>query len=247
MTTTALWEHTLAHHLWNEFQTWWRFKITLPSVQRTVLETVQLNIANLPPVLKNNIIEGRYEVQERRLATRYLRAEDRVLELGSAIGFIGLFCQQQIGIRHYAGVEANPHTIRLSEQNYEMNGLVPHIRHAAVAPEDGEISLNMNPDFWRDSIVANTPDSQATRVPARTLGTLVKELDFEPTAIISDIEGAEQYIRWADVPKTVRTVIIELHPEVIGYPETYRVIADLMNLGFTVAAEEGGTYAFIRK
>ena len=247
MTTSAIWEHTLAHHLWNEFQTWWRFKMTLPNIQRTVLETVQLNVANLPPILKNNIIEGRYEVQERQLAKRFLGADDSVLELGSAIGFIGLFCQQQIGIRNYTGVEANPHTIKLAEQNYAMNGLQPRLKHAAVAPEDGLISLNMNPDFWRDSVVANSADANTTQVPAKTLGTLVKELDFEPTALIADIEGAEQYIQWTELPKSVRTVIMELHPDVIGYPETYRVIADLMSLGFNVAAEEGGTYAFIRK
>ena len=247
MDTSAIWEHTLAHHLWNQFQTWWRFKMTLPNVQRTVLETIQLNIANLPPILKNIIIEGRYEVQERLLAKRFLRASDAVLELGSAIGFIGLFCQQQIGISKYVGVEANPHTIRLAEQNYEMNGIKPSLRHAAVAPEDGVISLNMNNDFWRDSVVANNPEAHSTQVPAKTLGTLIKELDFEPTAIIADIEGAEQYIRWSDMPKTVHTVIMELHPDVIGYPETYRVIADLMNIGFSVAAEEVGTYAFIRK
>jgi FkbM family methyltransferase len=246
MTTSAIWEHTLAHHLWNQFQTWWHFKVTLPGIQRTVLETVQLNVANLPPILKNNIIEGRYEVQERKLATRFLNADDKVLEFGSAIGFIGLFCQQQIGVRHYTGIEANPHTIRLAEENYAMNGIVPRIKHAAVAPKDGTIMLNMHPDFWRDSVVANDVDAHATQVPARTLGTIVKELDFEPTVLIADIEGAEQYVRWTELPKTVRTVIMELHPEVIGYPETYKVVADLMNLGFVVAAEEGGTYAFTR-
>lgn len=246
MTTSTIWEHTLAHHLWTQFQTWKRFKFTLPKTERTTLESVQLNVASLPPVLKNNIIEGRYEVQERRLASRYLTAEDRVLEFGSAIGFIGLFCQLRLGIRDYAGIEANPHTIRLAEQNYALNGVEPRLTHAAVAAQDGTITLNMHRDFWRDSVVAGDAETTATPVPARTLGTIAAALNFQPTALIADIEGAEQHVCWSELPASVRTVIMELHPQVIGYPETYRVIADLQREGFAVVAEEDGTYAFIR-
>lgn len=246
MTASTIWEHTLVHHLWTKFQTWKRFKFTLPKTARTTLETVHLNVANLPSVLKNNIIEGRYEVQERVLASRFLTSEDRVLEFGSAIGFIGLFCQKRLGIRDYAGIEANPHTLRLAEENYALNGVAPRLTHAAVAAEDGTISLNMHRDFWRDSVVSNDAGTTPTPVPARTLGTIVAGLSFQPTVLIADIEGAEQQILWSELPASVRTVIMELHPHVIGHPETYRVIADLQREGFVVAAEEDGTYAFTR-
>jgi len=246
MTSPAIWEHTLAHHLWTKFQTWKRFKFTLPKTARTTLESVHLNVAGLPSVLKNNIIEGRYEVQERRLAARFLTAADRVMEFGSAIGFIGLYCQLRLGIRDYAGFEANPNTIRLAEENYALNDVVPRLTHAAVAAENGTITLNIHRDFWRDSVVANDPDTTPTPVPARTLGTIVTGLHFQPTVLIADIEGAEQHIDWTELPDSVRTVIMELHPQVIGYPETYRVIADLQREGFAVTAEEDGTYAFVR-
>jgi len=222
------------------------FKFTLPNTTQAEIESVRLNVGHLPPLLKNNIIEGRYEVQERRLASCFLTAEDRVLEFGSAIGFIGLYCQLRLGIRDYAGFEANPNTLRLAEENYALNGVPPRLTHAAVAGENGTITLNMHRDFWEDSIVADSSGATPTEVPARTLGSIVASLNFQPTALIADIEGAERQIRWSELPASVRTVIMELHPNVIGCPETYRIIADLQREGFVVAAEEGGTYAFTR-
>jgi FkbM family methyltransferase len=243
---TPLLKRTLLYQLWDDFRTRWRFKFTLPGIKRVTLEGIQLEVTALSPLMKNNLLLGRYEVQERRLAQYALTAGDAVLEIGGAIGFIGLFCQLRLGITRYTTVEANPHTAALLRKNYELNGRSPALWNLALAGEDGEITLNIGGEFWENSVVKAASGGQTVRVPAASLATLVGRLDYPPTALIMDIEGAEQYVDFRQLPASVKKIIMELHPHLSGHAQTYRIVADLVNLGFQVDREEGGTFLFLR-
>ena len=96
--------------LWQNLHSRVLFKFILPHVQHATLEGVKLDISRLSPLMKNHIRTGRYEVQERRLAQQSLTRDDVILELGGAIGFIGLYCRKVIGVKHHLSVEANPNT-----------------------------------------------------------------------------------------------------------------------------------------
>jgi len=218
----------------------------LPRVRQATLEGVKLDVSTLSPVMKNNLLEGRYEVQERTLAQEFLTAEDAVLEVGGAIGFIGLFCQTRLGISRYTTVEANPGTVEMLKRNYVLNGRTPAVLNLALAAEDGEVTLNIGNEFWENSLVAGANSGRSVRVPAASLGTLTRRLGYAPTALIIDIEGAEQFVNFAQVPRSVRKIIMELHPHVTGFAKTYQIIADLLGLGFHVERENGGTYLFLR-
>lgn len=240
------WERSLLFQFWDDFQTRWRFKFTLPRVQTVTLEGVQLDASTLSPLMKNNLLLGRYEVQERQLAQQCLTRDDAVLEVGGAIGFIGLFCQLRLGITRYTSVEANPSTAALLRRNYALNGRTPVVWDLALAAEDGEVTLNIGNEFWENSVVNGAARGRTVRVPAATLSSLLRLLDYTPTALIMDIEGAEQFVDFRQLPTSVRKIIIELHPGVIGPAKTYRIVADLVNLGFFVEREEGGTFLFLR-
>lgn len=242
----SLWERTLICHLWQEFRTRWKFKFTLPHVRRVTLEGVALDVTSLSPLMKNNLLLGRYEVQERRLAEQFLTADDAVLEVGGAIGFIGLFCQTRLGIRRYTTVEANPDTVRLLERNYALNGVTPVVWNLALAGEDGAVTLNVGNEFWENSLVAGAGSGRSVMVTAVSLGSLVGRLKYAPTALIMDIEGAEQFVDFRQTPGSVKKIIIELHPAFIGHARTYSIVRDLLNLGFRVEREEGGTFLFLR-
>lgn len=250
MTTTLprthLWERTLLFHLWENFRTRWKFKFTLPRLRTTTLEGVKLDVSSLSPVMKNNLLLGRYEVQERSLALGFLDANDAVLEIGGAIGFIGLFCQTRIGITRYTTVEANPDTLRQLERNYALNHRTPVAWNVALAAHDGEVTLNVGNEFWENSLLAGADRGRSVTVPAASLTTLVQRLGYDPTALIIDIEGAEQFVNFSQVPTSVSKIIIELHPHLIGHATTYRIVAQLVNLGFRVEREEGGTFLFLR-
>ncbi len=242
----SLWERTLLHSLWEDFRTRWRFKFTLPGVREITLEGVRLDVTTLSPVMKNNLLLGRYEVQERVLAQEFLTRDDAVLEVGGAIGFIGLFCQSRLGITRYTTVEANPDTVKLLERNYALNDRVPVVWNLALAATDGEVTLNIGGDFWANSLVAGATGGRSVRVPSASLSTLAGRLGYAPTALIIDIEGAEQYVDFRQVPASVKKICMELHPDVIGAARTYQIIAELVNLGFRVERENAGTFFFLR-
>ncbi len=56
------------------FLTRWHFKVTLPAKRRATLHGITLDISGLSPLMKNHILEDRYEFQERRLVQRCLTA-----------------------------------------------------------------------------------------------------------------------------------------------------------------------------
>jgi len=239
-------QRSLLFQLWTDFRTRWIFKFTLPRIHTVMLEGVALDVSTLSPVMKNNLLCGRYEVQERTLAQRFLTADDTVLEIGGAIGFIGLFCQTRLGISRYTTVEANPSTVEVLKRNYALNGRVPTVWNLALAEADGEVLLNIGNEFWENSLVSGAQSGRSVRVPAASLDSLVRRLEYAPTVLIMDIEGAEQFIDFRQVPTSVKKVIIELHPNFIGHAKTYQIVADLLNRGFHVEREEDGTFLFLR-
>lgn len=207
-----------------------RFKFILPRIATANIRGIKLDISSLSPLMKNNLLHGRYEFQERQLAAQALTKDDVVLELGGAIGFIGLFCRKVLGVRHLTSVEANPATLILLQRNYAINRLKPNVIHAAAAAQDGEMNLCVDGEFWENTITGTS--GRTVRVPARSLGSLIQQMPLEPTALICDIEGAEQYLDFDQLPGSVTKIILEVHPSMIGQDMVDRTLERLRTLGF---------------
>ncbi|MBK8040808.1 MAG: FkbM family methyltransferase [Verrucomicrobiaceae bacterium] len=229
-----------------DFLTRWHFKFTLPAKRRAKLHGVKLDISRLSPLMKNHILQDRYEFQERRLALRCLTRKDVVLELGGAIGFIGLFCRKVIGVRHHVTVEPNPNTLAMLKRNYALNKLEPRLIEAAASAEDGEISLDIGGEFWENSIVTASDSSKRITVPSLSLPSIIRRMPEPPTALICDIEGAEAYLDFTQLPKSVTRIIIELHPGIVGEDVAKRVVEQIYTLGFHTRAVEENTWLFMR-
>jgi FkbM family methyltransferase len=228
------------------FLTRWHFKYTLPAKKRATLHSVHLDISSLSPLMKNNILQDRYEFQERRLVQKCLTKDDVILELGGAIGFIGLFCRKVIGVKHHLTVEPNPNTLAMLRRNYALNQIEPQVIQAAASSEDGQISLNIGGEFWENSIVTANDNATQITVPSLSLHTIVKQMAASPTALICDIEGAETYLDFTQLPKTVTRIIIELHPSIVGEAANQRVIDQFHALGFKTQSVEENTWLFVR-
>ena len=231
--------------LWQNFHSRVLFKFILPRLNQTELEGVKLDISKLSPLMKNHIRTGRYEVQERRLAQQSLTKNDVILELGGAIGFIGLYCRKVVGVKYHFSVEANPHTLEQLKRNYALNGLTPNVIHAAAAASDGEITLNVGGEFWENSVVTKD-DAKSITVPALSLGSLIQKMAEPPTVLVCDIEGAEQYLDFTQLPSGVKKIIIELHPEIIGLEPVNQILADFTAMGFKELTQEAGTWLLER-
>ena len=232
--------------LWQNIRLRWYFKYTLPAKTQTTLYGVNLDISMLSSIMKNTIVEGRYEFQERRLASRCLNAQDIVLELGGAIGFIGLYCRKVIGVSHHLTVEANPRTIELMKRNYRLNEITPQVVHAAAAAADGEITLDVSGEFWENSIVSSSSSGEKIQVPSLSLRSLAGMLPQPPTVLICDIEGAETQLDFSQLPQSVTRIIIELHPSIVGEGSVQTLVAEIHALGFQTKSVEENTWLFVR-
>ena len=242
-------EHTLAHHLYQEFMVRYRFKFVLPKIKEISLENLKFDVSALSTKIRNRLLSGAYESHEKQMCMDFLNENDSVLEIGGAIGFIGLLCQKKIGIRNYTCFEANPRTFEILKRNYELNGLEPRVFNMALAHADGEVELEVGSDFWENTICHNGKSAdgvKTVKVPAGTIETLFKLTPHDVNVLIIDIEGAEQFIDFTLIPAAVNKLIIELHPGVIGQEMTYNIVAALINAGFRVAREENDTFIFLR-
>lgn len=252
MTTTArsLFSKTLLHHLIEEFKVRYNFKYVLPKIHEITLEGLRFDVSNLSTKVRNRLLSGAYEAHEKQMCRDFLSPDDSVLEVGGAIGFIGLYCQKKLGLRNYCCFEANPRTMEILQRNYELNGLTPQVWNLALAHADGHVDLEVGTDFWENSIVSRENADQGkktVRVPAATLSSIFKMAPHKVNVLILDIEGAEQFIDFSQIPEEINKVIIELHPDVIGQETTYNIVASLIQKGFRVAREQNYTFVFLRK
>jgi FkbM family methyltransferase len=241
---------TFLFHLWQELQVCYRFKYVLPKKTQMVLDGIKLDLSPLSLKVRNRLLLGLYESQEKRMVQEYLTSSDTVIEIGCAIGFIGLLCQHKLGIERYFSFEANPLTIEILKRNYALNNIVPSVWNLALAPQDGSVELDIGSDFWEHSILPAHGESHQPRivkVPGASFPSLLKTPGCAVTALIIDVEGAEQYIDPNDIPSSVRKIIIELHPEALGAKTMYDLIAGIIGKGFYVAREESNTLVFLKR
>lgn len=244
-----LFSKTLVYHLYQEAALRYHFKYVLPKINEITLEGLRFDVSQLSPKIRNRLLSGAYEAYEKQMCRDFLTPNDTVVELGAAIGFIGLLCQKELGIKNYACFEANPKTTEILKRNYELNDAKPNVYNLALGCSEGEVDLEIGSDFWENSIVTGDPKRgcKTVRVECGTLETLLKRCGLTPNVLIIDIEGAEQYIDFTGLPPTVNKVIMEIHPGVIGQAAAYDIVGALVNRGFRVAREENETFAFMRK
>ena len=128
-------------------------------------------------------------------------------------------------------------------------GLTFKAKNLALGRENGTVELNISGDFWENSIVTpgSTGGSGMITVPSATFQALIEKANRKINVLIVDIEGAEQFIDFDQIPANIDKIIIELHPQCIGQEMTYNLIARIIGNGFRVAREDNLTFAFLRK
>lgn len=240
---------TLLYYFWQEFKLRWHFKFVIPKLRELQIEDLRFDVSSISPVARHRLLRVGYETHEKAMCHDFLKPSDSVLEIGAAIGFIGIYCQKKLGIKNYHSVEANPRTIDMLKRNYQLNGLSPNLWNFAIGPRDGQIELNVDCEFWENSIVQMPNPSLGRKtmdVPCLTLQSLLNRLQFQFNVMIIDVEGAEQFIDFDSIPSSVNKIIIELHPKLIGPEKTFAIVAQLISNGFRVVREENATFMFVR-
>jgi FkbM family methyltransferase len=239
-------EKSLIGYFFNRFRRNWNVDDDFPSVFE--YHGVRIDLSILPAGMRSVILSGNYELPEIQLVTGFIEPKDRILEIGSALGFVGLHCKVVVGVSEVICVEPNPKTLVYLERNYELNGMMPTVVSAALSSSNGPLKFYVSDMFWCDSSNKreDVSNPREISVDGLTFEAIVKKTRSDFNTLIIDIEGGEQYLPLDEIPTSVDKILIELHPEVIGNRPSYLILETLIRSGFHVHGRAHNTWALKR-
>lgn len=220
-----------------------------PSAQ-TNHSGIILQVDCLPAGMQEVVRLGHYERHELHILRELISPEDKVLEIGGAIGFIGLYCRKIIGVKELVSVEPNPKTLAYLRHNYALNDLKPSVIEAALTIADGPIQFQVSEMFWTDSLAPQNPTAtdasvQLITVAGLSFQSLIQRAGIQFNTLIIDIEGGEEHFPVEGIPDYVTKVLIELHPDAIGFRPAYQILERLIRSGFDI--QNGALHAWALK
>ncbi|WP_253381808.1 FkbM family methyltransferase [Notoacmeibacter sp. MSK16QG-6] len=199
----------------------------------------------LPFEVRRLLFRGIYENKEREFVQKAVKAGDCVLELGCGIGVVSLVLTRVAGEGQVWSLEANPTLEPIIRRNYAINGWQPNLRIGAVSKTSGRVSFEVDENIISSSLAAREGNRRTIEVDAVPISELIA--DIRPNVIIADIEGAEIDIFDNDAPlENIRTIVLELHPKIIGAESTDDLIDSLCLRGFNLIARRGKVVWFDR-
>jgi FkbM family methyltransferase len=206
--------------------------------------------------LIKSLTDGGYEGRERALVSELLRAEDRVLEIGTAVGAVSMTVAKIVGASNVLTFEANPQIASDARRNFAFNELGEIQSRVGVLCnrlrfESGPASVDfsISRDFWasRLHVGPNRQDIVETvRVPTACLEELISV--HRATVLICDIEGGEiELLIGADLTG-IRLIIMEVHNWAVGIQLTDAMMRWLIINGFNIDLRHtGGDIAVLRQ
>jgi FkbM family methyltransferase len=213
------------------------------------IEGVKLNVRSLDLNMKLVILYYKtYEAPEITICKKIISPNERILEIGAAIGFVGLFCLTRLKAKTVVSVEPNPVTLKQLRINYELNGMAPKIIEAAIADEDKTVNFHTSPDFWTDSTFASSENQRSNliEVKAMSLSSILSMANEQFTALILDVEGSETLLDWSQLPSSISKLILEIHPDSTGHAEADRVLNEVLNSGFHVVDQQANVFGLLK-
>lgn len=222
----------------------------------TELDGVKVPIRGsfLAPKMRRRLMRGKYESAERKLLALLVKEGDVVLELGASLGIVTTLLRKKCGPNGaVVAAEANkllaPHFIK----QLALNGVDARLIHALGCPIwEGEI-----PEKIRNQGFSSKPNSLSGRaegaggddVTWMTLKEISRIADLgPPSVIVIDVEGSEDILcdQAPCFPESVRTVIVEIHPLIIGERKAGQCVQALIDEGFRIAAISGTVFGLSR-
>ncbi len=213
---------------------------------------IYLHAARYSPQMLNTLRKGAYEGGERFLVKHILAPSDRVLEIGGAVGLIAMVAAKIVGPANVVSFEANPSLVIDAGMNYRANDLPIRVENAVLVnewrlPQVGPtVEFHVARHFWASSLVRSAQTVETVHVPVRSL-----EQEIEASGsnvLVCDIEGGEIDLLEAADLAAIEKIILEIHPKMLGYKPTNRLIRSLVCRGFNLDYEStrGQVVAFYK-
>lgn len=195
------------------------------------IKGVHLSIPKNPTEdLKQALYCGYYESNELRIISSHLKPEDRVMELGTGLGFLSAFCARKIGNDRVFTYEANPGLKPIIQENYALNKVCPQLKICMLGSEPGEKTFYVSDALWDSSTIEFTENLKPIQVPVKSFNQEIERLN--PSFLIVDIEGAEYELCQSTDFHNVKKLSMELHESLIGAEKAEFVKSKLRENGF---------------
>lgn len=187
-----------------------------------------------------------YEWAERKLVNKYVRQDDRVIEIGACIGVVSCVTNKKLKEapdRHVV-IEPNPALISYIEKNREINGCGFSVEQCLITDE-------ADPIFYTSSHISKgsayeLSDHRVKVKPYRIADLNRKYGNFN--VLIMDIQGGEADLLELerDALADLRLVIAEFHPWIIGEAAVERCRVILRDQGFELVERIEDVEAWVR-
>jgi FkbM family methyltransferase len=202
--------------------------------------------------IRKSLTEGHYEGRERKLVGEFLRPDDRVLEVGTAIGVVSMTAASIVGATNVATFDANPAIVSDAQENFRRNGLQAIASHVGILAcrrkfiENRTAEFYISKDFWASRLNATPTSHDIVRSETVPIRCLEREIAaHEANVLICDIEGGEvQLLTGADL-SGIRLIILETHYWAAGEAPTDAMIRDLIMQGFALHLGASGSHVLV--
>ena len=225
----------------------------MPDTLPEFLDHNGVHIPNDPQIITRQISRairaGRYEKDEMRGLPKFIRPEDRIVELGAGLGFVSSFIGVHLGVTETLCIEANPALCDFIPATHAMNGLNGiQVRNAVAVndptPEHATMPFYVRDPFWGSSLSGSDDFVDKVDVPVISLSRTLH--DFAATTLIVDIEGGEVDLFDGLDFGPVSKVYFELHTRYIRQIGVKRCFDALSAAGFAYdqKVSAGGSVLF---
>jgi len=191
--------------------------------------------------ISNALEARRYEHSERHLVADFLRPDDKLLEIGTAVGAVSMTAASIIGPENVITFDANPEIVADACANFAYNGLGTITSHTGILKNRAQFKPGENVDFyishafWASRMfIGGSKDDIIKTVSVPTFCLEDEIAKFGATVIVCDIEGGEvELLHGADLSR-IRLIIIETHYWAAGEREVDDMMGYLINQGFSL-------------
>lgn len=185
--------------------------------------------------VRTAIDEGWYEDEESRNVPYLLQPGERVLELGSGLGFLTALVARDRRVESVLTFEANPQLVALVERTAALNGVAEKVsvRNAVAVPEPGNDACDfyLRDEFWASSL-QGAPWGYREKISVPMVDLNAEIAAFGPTLLMVDIEGGELDLFEKVELGPVLKIFVELHQGAIGRKGMLRVFQALAARSF---------------
>jgi len=237
-------------------------KIIIPEFcwpRHVIIEGTKFKIRNTPYSFgtKLEIVKGEYEIPERILLKDEIIAGDVIIEMGGSIGVLTAILQNMTGEKGFVvSIEASSNLSDYSKSWLENDNT--KIIHGFAFPvnkieqlinvlnfDESGPSLGGNVQY---EIGKNKYETNGNTNRIYDINKVCNQFRIVPSVLMIDIEGSEKILlsQKPNFPKSVRSIIIELHPNLYPIDEQVLIIQSIIDDGFVIKRQVSTSYLFSR-